>query len=246
MTTHLCFIHGWAVNGAVFNDFRARLPEHWHTSAPHLLGHGDDVQDFNIAAAAERLANHIAEPTVWFGWSLGGLVALHLAARYPERVKGLILCSTFARFQAAPDYPQGVNAHMMQRMANFLQQDYPQYLRQFLELQLLHTPNRNELLASLLPDITRYGTPAALQSALNALEQADARPLLSQITAPTLLLYGGKDAITPPRMGEYLAAHLPNAELHIADKAAHAPFLSHADWSAEQVQTWVAQHLQAA
>ena len=41
------------------------------------------------------------------------------------------------------------------------------------------------------------------------------------------LVYGDKDSITPPRMGDYLARHLPNAEMHTIPQAAHAPFLSH-------------------
>lgn len=242
MMTRLCFLHGWAVNGAVFGDFRNRLPENWHSVAPNLMGHGDDVADFDVVAAADRVVAQCDDaPAIWFGWSLGGLVALYVAARYPERVRGLVLCSTFARFQAAADYPEGINSNMMRRMADLLQADYPHYLRQFLELQLLHSPHRVELLANLLPDITHYGKPVALHSALNAVERADARHFLSDIHVPTLLLYGGKDTITPVRMGEYLARHLPRAQLCVADKAAHAPFLSHADWCAEQLVNWVHQ-----
>lgn len=245
MTTHLCLIHGWAVNGAIFNEFRRRLPEDWHTSAPHLLGHGDNAQDFDLLAAADTMAANLPDNSFVLGWSLGGLVALHIAAWFPERVKGLILCNTFAKFQAAADYPQGLNAHSLQRMTVLFQEDYPKYLRQFLELQLLHNTDRKQIINEILPNTTRYGTPAALQSALAAIEHADARQLLPKIATPTLLLYGGKDAITPPRMGEYLAANLPHAEFHLIDKAAHAPFLSHADVCADVLADWVERVSQA-
>ena len=101
-------------------------------------------------------------------------------------------------------------------------------MRQFLQLQLLNTPDGEEIIASVLPDMVKNGAPAALKAALDALSLADARPFLSQIRQPVLLVYGGKDSITPPRMGDYLEQHLPFAELQIIEKAAHAPFLSHA------------------
>ena len=107
-------------------------------------------------------------------------------------------------------------------------QDYGKYMRQFLELQLLHTPEARQIVDALLPDIVRHGTPAALAAALEAAERADARALLPHIRQPVLLVYGGKDGITPPRMGGYLQEHLPHAETVVIDQAAHAPFLSHA------------------
>ena len=217
MTISLCLIHGWAVNADIFTEFRHMLPENWRISAPHLIGHGSNQESFSVFEAADKIATQLIEPSFLFGWSLGGLVALHVAARYPERVRGLILSNTFARFQ----------------------QDYTQSVRQFLELQLLHTPQRHEILAAVLPDVAQHGTPAALQSALQAVAQADARAMLPEIQCPALLLYGGKDAITPPRMGEYLAAHLSDATFKIAPQAAHAPFLSHADWCVAQITEWV-------
>ncbi|HEZ5860968.1 TPA: alpha/beta hydrolase, partial [Neisseria meningitidis] len=42
-------------------------------------------------------------------------------------------------------------------------------------------------------------------------------------------VFGGKDAITPPRMGEYLHRRLKGSRLVVMEKAAHAPFLSHAE-----------------
>ena len=103
------------------------------------------------------------------------------------------------------------------------------YMKQFLQLQFLYAKDQHAILENILPDIVKHGSPAALQAALDAVADADARPLLAGIQAPTLLVFGGKDSITPPRMGDYLHRHLPHSELHILDKAAHAPFLTHAE-----------------
>lgn len=223
-------IHGWAANGRVFDGLRPLLPAHWQVHTPDLPGHGGApfAGAFDIETAADELADGLPEGSDVAGWSLGGLVALHAAHRHPHKVRRLCLTASFAKLAAAPDYPQGLARPALHKMLPLFAQDYGKYMRQFLELQLLHTPEARQIVDALLPDIVRHGTPAALEAALAAVERADARALLPHIRQPVLLVYGGKDGITPPRMGEYLAQHLPDARLHLIDKAAHAPFLSHA------------------
>lgn len=114
-------------------------------------------------------------------------------------------------------------------MVGAFREDYAKHMKQFLQLQLLHTPDAAAIIGRILPDLVRCGAPEALQEALDAVNRADARLLLGGIDVPVLLVFGGKDAITPPRMGEYLHRHLANSRLVVLDKAAHAPFLSHAD-----------------
>ncbi|ROV56983.1 pimeloyl-[acyl-carrier protein] methyl ester esterase [Neisseria chenwenguii] len=228
-------IHGWGANRHIFDDFAPRLPAAWNVVTPDLPGHGGAPFDsaFDIAAAADGLAAQFDTPADLLGWSLGGLVALHIAAHYPEKVRSLCLTAGFAKLVASEDYPEGLAAPALGRMIDPFQQDYAKYMKLFLQLQLLNTPNAAEITAKVLPDLVSHGAPAALQAALDAAEQADTRSLLPKIHTPTLLVYGGKDSITPPRMGEYLARHLPNSRLHLIEKAAHTPFLSHADEFAE-------------
>ena len=140
---------------------------------------------------------------------------------------------------ADTDYPEGLAQPALGKMVGAFQQDYAKHIKQFLQLQLLHTPHSGEILNRVLPDLARCGTPSALQAALEAVNHADARPLLPLIQTPSLLVFGQKDAITPPRMGEYLHRHLSNSELVLIDKAAHAPFLSHADEFAETYRNFI-------
>ena len=234
-------IHGWAANRHVFDDLIPRLPTDWDIRALDLPGHGDApfAEPFDIAAIAETFAAQIDTPAHILGWSLGGLVALHLAARQPDKVRSLCLTASFARLTADADYPEGLSNPALGKMVGAFRQDYAKHIKQFLQLQLLHTPNAAEIIGNILPDLSRHGAPPALQAALDAVNQADARPLLSSIQAPSLLVFGQKDAITPPRMGEYLNRHLADSELVLMEKAAHAPFLSHADEFAERYRGFV-------
>nr|WP_231998428.1 pimeloyl-ACP methyl ester esterase BioH [Neisseria animalis] len=224
-------IHGWGANRHVFDDLIPRLPAAWHIRAFDLPGHGGapDVGTFDIAAVADRFAAQIDGRADLLGWSLGGLVVLYIAARHPDKVRSLCLTASFARLTAAPDYPEGLNRVALGKMTGLFRQDYAKHIKQFLQLQLLHAPESAAIIEKILPDIAACGAPAALETALEAVERADARALLPGIAAPVLLVYGGKDAITPPRMGEYLHRHLSDSEFCLIEKAAHAPFLSHAE-----------------
>lgn len=234
-------IHGWAANRHVFDDFIPRLPHDWEVHALNLPGHGDAPfsDDFDIAAIADHYAAQIDTPAHILGWSLGGLVALYLAARHPDKVKSLCLTASFAKFTAEADYPEGLSHPALAKMVGAFQQDYAKHIKQFLQLQLLNTQHADTVLHKVLPDLIRHGAPRALQAALDAVNRADARPFLAHIQQPVLLVYGRKDAITPPRMGEYLHRHLPDSRLHLIEKAAHAPFLSHADEFADVYQRFI-------
>ena len=231
MNTSLCLIHGWATNARIFQPLLPHLPRDWHISIPDLAGHGTSPMppSFDIATLADDIAGQLQPGTHLFGWSLGGVVAQWIAAHYPEKVKSLTLCATFAKLFAAQDYDVGLRQSALHKMLPLFQDDYPKHMRQFLELQLLHTPERQAIIEAVLPDVLRNGTPQGMADALTAIEYADMRPLLADIRCPTLLIFGGKDALTPVRMGQYLQQHLPNAHLHVIGKAAHAPFISHSD-----------------
>lgn len=243
-TKKIYLIHGWAANRHIFDDLIPRLPTSWEVHALDLPGHGSAPFEgyFDVAETAEKFAAEITEPGYWLGWSLGSQIVLHLAARYPEKVHALCLTAGFAKFQAAPDYPEGLTNPALAKMVDLFQQDYRKYMKQFLELQFLYSKEQHPILEKVLPDIVKHGAPAALQSALDAVAVSDARPLLPDLKIPTLLIFGGKDSITPVRMGEYLHKHLPYSELHIIEKAAHAPFLTHAEQFANLLQAFFERH----
>ena len=229
-SVNIMLLHGWAANHHIFDLLVTNLPE-CRIAAPDLPGHGAAQFDsaFDVVAVADSLAAQLNEPAHLLRWSLGGLVALHMAACHPEKVRSLCLTASFARLTAAPDYPEGLAKPALGKMIPLFAQDFAKYMRQFLQLQFLHIPERAHLADEVLPEIIRHGVPPGLQAALDAVVRTDARALLPQVQCPVLLVFGGKDGITPPRMGEYLCRQLPNSRLLLIEKAAHIPFLSHAD-----------------
>lgn len=109
----LVLIHGWGSSATIFAQLMAQLPAQ-HTLAPDLPGYG-------TSSAAENvdLASLASDFIAWFdalgfetvtlcGWSFGGILAQHLAARFPQRVQRLILIATTPRFVAAANWKHGL------------------------------------------------------------------------------------------------------------------------------------------
>jgi pimeloyl-ACP methyl ester carboxylesterase len=97
----IVFLHGTRLTGGQWAYQIADLEGEFRCLAPDLLGHGDAAdRPFTLAGAAEAVAATIeAEaggPAIIVGLSLGGYVAMEVAARWPDRVAGLVLAGATA------------------------------------------------------------------------------------------------------------------------------------------------------
>lgn len=96
----LVFVHGTRLSRAAWSAQVAGLSGTYRTVALDLPGHGALADEpFTLDAAADRVADAIdvvGGRAVVVGLSLGGYVAMALAARSPERVRGLVLAGATA------------------------------------------------------------------------------------------------------------------------------------------------------
>jgi len=78
----------------------------------------------------------------------------------------------------------------------------------------------------------------AIQRSIDAFLAHDTAARLSAVTAPTLVLAGGLDMITPPRYGRIVADSIPGARLEVLAEEAHQPFQEAPDLFNAQVDTF--------
>ena len=93
-------LHGWGLHGGVFSRVAERLAASHCVHLVDLPGHGASapLASFDADAVADLLDQAFPLPAQVVGWSLGGLVAQHWAARHPDKIKSLALVATSPRF----------------------------------------------------------------------------------------------------------------------------------------------------
>jgi pimeloyl-ACP methyl ester carboxylesterase len=107
----MVLLHGGLGSGEMFGPVLAMLAQHHHVIVPDLQGHGrtaDIDRPIDVRLMADDIAALIddlgLETPDLVGYSLGGGVALHAAAKYPAKVRRLVVVSTNIRRDAI--YPE--------------------------------------------------------------------------------------------------------------------------------------------
>jgi pimeloyl-ACP methyl ester carboxylesterase len=203
----------------------------------HRLDHADD----GIEGLAERALalldaqSEHAGPVFVCGESFGGPVALTLARRHPERVRGLILLSTFARYPGLHRHGGRAMLAVSRRLG-----DEPA-LR---AISLARRLRAGRGLGHLNGDAIRWayltrpdGCAPAYRRKCEAVVHFDARPWLPLLTIPALVIAGRADRVVPLGAGRELARLIPGAQLHVLP-AGHAIPLAHAEDAGRLIARW--------
>lgn len=231
----LVMLHGWGLNLRVFDTLVPALTDQHRVLRVDLPGHGKSPWKQRAAGLAAHamlvrdvLRTHTTEPCAVLGWSLGGQIALELAAVAPDRVERLALIATTPRFTASIDWPHGMSTSVLNGFAHRLESDWRATVSEFLELQVRGSADGERVLRELRATLLTHGEtqPAALAAGLAALATSDVRARLEAIAQPALVIAGQYDRITPPQGSRALADALDARYLEVR-RAGHAPFLSH-------------------
>lgn len=225
----LVLLHGWALHGGIFDALLAELTAEYRVHAIDLPGHGRSELPSALSQSKDwlaALAPRVPSGAAVLGWSLGGLLAVQLAARVPLRALALI--STTPKFVAAADWPHGMATEVFAQFTQRLQQDFSGTVQDFLRLQVRGDLQAGHTLDELQQQLLQYPPkPPALSIGLDILRDSDVRTALPALQLPTLIVAGEHDRITHPNASRYLAANLSQAHLRIIKRAGHAPFISH-------------------
>lgn len=199
--------------------------------APTVDGFADQVAEA-IGGLPERRA-------AVCGLSLGGYVALALAARHARRVAALVLADT----RAEPDTPEareGRHASAAQVRA----QGPGAFLDDFIPRTVAPGDAESAAAARGIADAQE---PEAIARALEALAgRPDRRPDLAAMEVPALVIVGAEDTLTPLSFSEAMVAALPDAELTVIPGAGHFTALERPKQFTEAVRAFLAHRVDGA
>jgi pimeloyl-ACP methyl ester carboxylesterase/DNA-binding winged helix-turn-helix (wHTH) protein len=158
-----------------------------------------------------------SEQAVLFGYSEGGPMSILYAATYPERVRGLVIYSSYARRIWTPDYPWDFRPEERARYAEQLEADWAW------EADMRHMcPNADDEMARWWGERCRAATsPGAARALIEMNSLIDVREVLGAVQAPTLVLHRRDDIDSRVEEGRYLAERIPGATFVELDGADH-------------------------
>lgn len=231
----LC-LHGHPGSGRSMSVFTNHLSHRFQTLAPDLRGYGSSrtQKNFNMTdhlIDLEALLDRFRiDRCLILGWSLGGILAMELALRLPERVSGLILIATAARPRG--NHPPiswednlytGI-ASILNRLQPGWQWNIDMFGKRSLYRYLIqqHTPTAYHYLAA--EAMAAYlQTSAAATRALNVALKARYNRLsdLEKIQCPCLVLAGESDRHITAESSRETAQHLKDCQWHCYPNTAH-------------------------
>ncbi|UCD58874.1 MAG: alpha/beta fold hydrolase [Candidatus Hydrogenedentota bacterium] len=171
---------------------------------------------YSLLAGVEDLravldAVGVGRAVIW-GLADGGPLTIAFAARYPERTAGVILAGTTPRVYNSEDFTLGINPAIVQL---FLGTDTMDRAR---AVSLLTYSRHDSQAARGNAEVMRQIPEHAWRKIMAAIGISDARPFLSQMRSPVLIIHDPDNDYIPVEAAYYLHEHLPHSELEVTDE----------------------------
>ena len=208
-----------------FDELRALLPPRFRTIALDWPGHGssplgeEPASAMRFADVTEQIVEQLApQGAIVVGNSVGGFSAARLAIRRPELVKGLVLVAS-GGFGGRPPHVRAVCALMAQPW--FLRRVYPAFSAHYMRARTPADRRVRDVGVATTRHDPGLRAVTELWRSFSSPEH-DLRREAVSITAPTLLIWGRKDPVTPLRVGKKITATIPGSELVVLESG-HVP-----------------------
>jgi len=148
------------------------------------------------------------------GHSFGGRISLKFAAKYPQRIKGLILCDA-AGIKPEPDIKIRAYLFLSQAGNGFFNLKPFKWLKEIAR-KVFHLFLRRSDYVKANP---------VMKETLKMVLHEDLLPLVSGIKAKTLIIWGKEDRMVPLKYAYLFKQLMKNTELILLPNVAHSPHL---------------------
>jgi pimeloyl-ACP methyl ester carboxylesterase len=230
----LVLLHGLLVTHHEFRGIIDALAADRRVIALDLPGCGEsdrpapeDADEYSLSWLAERVHEALGELGVLrcdlLAHSLGGAVAVELCTSVPQLVRRLVLVDPVV---FPFELPLEGRMVLLPRLGPFLWKQM--YRRSELRRHLVRVMSTPELVDERAVDVywDRLGRDGGREAAYAMLQQMTRleplRERLAKVEAPTLVVWGDRDALMPADTGEQIVRIMPEARLAVVEGCGHA------------------------
>lgn len=237
---HLVLLHGWGCDSSTWSPL---LPE-LHKIAPVTVldlpgfGHAAALDNYTLDAVLDTITAQLPEKCVLIGWSLGGMLAVQLAARLPQKISSVITLAANVKFVATKDYPSAMPPTINCQFNDGFAADPQATLKLFTGLLAQGDIEERRLLKALrAQSISEMN--ANWLDALKLLAQLDNRSAFSQLSQPGLHLLAEKDVLVPVAAADAMHGLNPQQAVYVIEQAAHAVHWSQPELVAAHIKNFL-------
>lgn len=198
--------------GAGSSDPRAYSPQRYRS----LHSYADDL--------LEILAELEVQDAVYVGHSMSGSIGVLAAALEPERFSRMIFLNASPRYLNDGDYHGGFEQSDIDNLYAAMTTNYQLWVSGFARM-VMANPERMDLTQEFAATLSAIRPDIAV-AVSRIIFQSDYRAELPRHRVPTLIVQSSHDVAVPRGVGEYLARHIPRAELLVIDAHGHLPHMS--------------------
>jgi pimeloyl-ACP methyl ester carboxylesterase len=204
-------IHSMGMDGHSMDALAENLKEEYQVLSLTILNHGDSDPpkgSISLPDHAEVMRGCYTQlgfsPSVLIGHSVGGMMGMILAAKYPDEFEGLVLVDIspfdFTRYSPRPQPPDSFKDEA--EALDWLKERYPSFTPYYYENRLKYAFRKEDGVLRLKPrgDKIRGGLAT------------DLWPYVERIKAPTLLLIGEESDLVTPETQERMENTVPDIE----------------------------------
>ena len=248
-------IHGWSSSWYAMSPLIKLLSQRFRAIAIDLPGYGASPplpERVTIPAYADILANFVERvtdgPVVLVGHSMGGMTSLTMALRHPEVVERMVLIDPTISGRLS----QAINLTispitMMERfgLGSWLVSSFERTIVGITDriMRPVSFAERSGITRAehlrIQADVRHPGQGKVRAECFFAMRDNDLRGRLSQVQAPSLVLWGAEDNTVPLRDAGVVADEWPTADLRIIPKAGHWPHFETPDAVRRQVAAFL-------
>lgn len=219
----LVFLNSLGSDLRIWDDVVPHFTDRFQTIRVDKRGHGlsdcpptpyslQTLTD-DVVALLDALA---VDTAVLIGDSVGGMIALDLGIRFPERAQGLVLCDTAAKIGTADYWAERIS-HLRQGGIKPIAAGVLE--RWFSPTFIAQNPADYNGYYNMLTRVPLEGYIGVCE----AIRDADLRAGAAALQIPTLVLCGAEDRATTPEMVQAFAETLPTGRFSLVPDAGHIP-----------------------
>ncbi|SLN52773.1 Lipase 1 precursor [Roseovarius litorisediminis] len=193
------------------------------------------TQGVRIEEIASNLLDGLPRRFALAGLSLGGIVAMEILRRAPDRVTRIALMDTNPLAetpQSATEYEPFIiklrSGCVADAVQSFLRPEY-----------LAPGPGRAEVMGQLIQMAENIGADAIIRQTRAMQRRRDYQSTLRRCKVPALVLCGQHDGLTPVKRHSFMAELIPVAELAVIEDAGHLPTLEAPEATTEALRAWL-------